>query len=87
MFCLHTRTCTPLLVVWSLDQVKEDVEELVSLFRLWVKAGGTQNEWDQLLKEKQREKRHLFRFFAEEYEAEANRERMVGSSQAGLEVF
>lgn len=55
---------TPLLVIRSLDQIKEDVEELVSLFRLWVKAGGAQYEWDQLLKEKtkkrkdRREKRH-----------------------------
>ncbi len=48
----NTQTYTPLLIIWSLDQVKEDVEELVSLFRLWVKAGGTQDEWDQLLKEK-----------------------------------
>lgn len=53
MHIVPSTTYTPLLIIWPLDKVKEDMEELVSLFRLWVKAGGTQDEWDQLLKKKQ----------------------------------
>ena len=45
----HPHTHTPLLVVGSLDEVEEDVEELVSLPGLGVEAGRAQDEGDELL--------------------------------------
>lgn len=50
---LHMRRCpnahTPLLIVRSLDKIKEDVQQLVSFFGLGMQAGRTQNERNQLL--------------------------------------
>jgi hypothetical protein len=39
-----------LLIIWPLDQVEEDMEELVSFFRFRVQACCTQYERNQLLK-------------------------------------
>lgn len=50
---LHMRRCpnahTPLLIVRSLDKIKEDVQQLVSFFGLGMQAGRTQNKRNQLL--------------------------------------
>lgn len=58
-------TCAPLLIVRPLDQIEEDVQELISFFRLWVKASGAKDERDQLLGEgeKQKQRRSQIRVF------------------------
>lgn len=57
------KTCAPLLIVRPLDQIEEDVQELISFFRLWVKASGAKDERDQLLGggEKQKQRRSQIR--------------------------
>lgn len=45
---------TPLLIIWSLDEIKEDVQKLVPLFGLWMKASCAQDEGNQLLMERRR---------------------------------
>lgn len=46
----HTSANTPLLIVWSFDQIEQYVQKLISLFGLRMEAGCTQYEWDQFLK-------------------------------------
>lgn len=46
----HTSANTPLLIVWSFDQIEQYVQKLISLFGFRMEAGCTQYEWNQFLK-------------------------------------
>ncbi|KPP59481.1 hypothetical protein Z043_122597, partial [Scleropages formosus] len=44
-----SRLGAPLFIIRSLDKVEEDVKQLITLLGLWMKAGGGEDEGDQLL--------------------------------------
>lgn len=58
------------------------MEELISFFGLWVKAGRTKDEWDQLLKEKRRDTEGERTGISLNYFTK----KLAGSSQGGLEA-
>ena len=49
--------CLPLVFVWSLDEVEHEVQEMVTSLRVRMTSHHTQQHWNQLLTQRERDDR------------------------------